>query len=64
LAKEMKIDRNKIYRIIDDLVSAGFVSMTLSSPKLCIATEPKNAVDIILHKKKKEIDKNNKFKKK
>ena len=64
LAKEMKIDRNKIYRIIDELVNAGFVSMTLSSPKLCIATEPTNAVDLILHKKKKEIDKINKLKKK
>ncbi len=63
LAKEMKIDRNKIYRIIDDLVNSGFVSMTLSSPKLCIATEPQNAIELVLHKKKKEIDKINKSKK-
>lgn len=63
LAKEMKIDRNKIYRVIEDLVSAGFVSMTISSPKLCIPTDPENAIELVLHKKKKEIDKINKFKK-
>ena len=63
LAKEMKIDRNKIYRIIDDLVNSGFVSMTISSPKLCIPTDPENAIELVLHRKKKEIDKINKFKK-
>lgn len=57
LAKEMKIDRNKIYRKIDELVSTGFVSMTLSSPKLCIPTDPENAIELVLQKKKKEIDK-------
>jgi len=63
LAKDMKIDRNKIYRKVDELVSAGFVSMTISSPKLCIPTDPENAIDLVLQKKKKEMDKIKKFKK-
>ena len=63
LAKNMKIDRNKIYRKVEELVSAGFVSMTISSPKLCIPTDPENAIDLVLQKKKKEIDNINKFKK-
>lgn len=63
LAKDMKIDRNKIYRKVDELVSAGFASMTISSPKLCIPTDPENAVDLVLQKKKKEMDKIKKFKK-
>lgn len=63
LTKEMKIDRNKVYRKIEELVSAGFVSMTLSSPKLCIPTDPENAIELVLRKKKKEIDKINKIKK-
>ena len=63
LAKEMKIDRNKIYRKIDDLVSEGFVSMTLSSPKLCIPTDPENSIELVLQKKKKDIERINKIKK-
>jgi len=57
LAKEMKIDRNKVYRKIEELVSTGFVSMTLSSPKLCIPIDPENAIELILQKKQKEIEK-------
>ena len=63
LAKEMKIDRNKIYRKIDELVSEGFVSMTLSSPKLCIPTDPENSIELVLQKKKKDIERINKIKK-
>ena len=63
LAKEMKIDRNKVYRKIEELVSTGFVSMTLSSPKLCIPIDPENAIELILQKKQKEIEKINKIKK-
>jgi len=63
LAKEMKIDRNKIYRKIDELVSEGFVSMTLSSPKLCIPTDPENSINLVLQKKKKDIERINKIKK-
>ncbi len=63
LAKEMKIDRNKIYRKIDELVSEGFVSMTLSNPKLCIPTDPENSIDLVLQKKKKDIERINKIKK-
>ena len=63
LAKEMNIDRNKVYRKIEELVSTGFVSMTLSSPKLCIPTDPENAIELVLQKKKKEIEKINKIKK-
>lgn len=63
LAKEMKIDRNKIYRKIDELVSEGFVSMTLSSPKLCIPSDPENSINLVLQKKKKDIERINKIKK-
>lgn len=63
LTKEMKIDRNKVYRIIDELVNAGFVSMTISSPKLCIPTDPENAIELVVQKKKTEIDNINKIKK-
>ena len=62
LAKEMKVDRNKIYRKTDELISEGFVSMTLSSPKLCIPTDPENAIELVLQKKKKEIERINKVK--
>lgn len=63
LAKEMRMDRNKIYRQTDELVSEGFISMTISSPKLCIPTDPENAIELVLQKKKKEIERINKIKK-
>lgn len=63
LAKEMKIDRNKVYRTINKLVNMGFISMTLSSPKLCIPTDPETAIELVLQKKKKEIEMINKIKK-
>jgi len=54
LAKELKIDRNKVYRIIDNLESYGFVSMTLSSPKICTPIDIKSALDLIIRKKEDE----------
>ena len=63
LAKGMRMDRNKVYRKVEELVNLGFVSMTLSSPKLCIPAEPESAIELVLQKKKKEIDKINKIKK-
>jgi len=40
LAKELDIDRARMYRTVDKLVSRNIISITLSSPKLCMAVEP------------------------
>ena len=48
LAKELDIDRAKTYRTIDKLVSESIVSTTFSNPKLCIPTEPEEALKIVL----------------
>jgi len=37
--------------------------MTLSSPKLCIPTDPENSINLVLQKKKKNIEQINKIKK-
>ena len=55
LAKELDIDRTKTYRAINRLLSNGIVSTTLSYPKLCIATKPKEVLKIILRRKENEI---------
>ena len=57
LAKELDIDRAKTYRTIDKLVSESIVSTTFSNPKLCIPTEPEEALKIVLRKKQDEINK-------
>jgi sugar-specific transcriptional regulator TrmB len=57
LAKEINIDRAKTYRIIDKLSSNGIVSISFSSPKLCIAAEPGEVLSLTLKKKEEEIDK-------
>lgn len=57
LAKEINIDRAKTYRVIDKLSSNGIVSISFSSPKLCIATEPGEVLSLALQKKEEEITK-------
>ena len=57
LAKELDIDRARMYRTVDKLVSKNIISTTLSSPKLCIAIEPHDALKIALGKKEDEVNK-------
>jgi sugar-specific transcriptional regulator TrmB len=57
LAKELDIDRARMYRTVDKLVSRNIISTTLSSPKLCIAAEPHDALKIALGKKEDEVNK-------
>ena len=57
LAKELDIDRARMYRTVDKLVSRNIISTTLSSPKLCIATDPHDALKIALAKKEDEVNK-------
>ena len=57
LAKEINIDRAKTYRVIDKLSSNGIVSISFSSPKLCIASEPGEVLSLTLQKKEEEITK-------
>ncbi len=56
LAKELDIDRARMYRTVDKLVSRNIISTTLSSPKLCIATDPQDALKIALRKKEDEVN--------
>lgn len=55
LSKEINIDRAKTYRTIDKLSSTGIVSISFSSPKLCIATDPDEILSLTLKKKEEEI---------
>ncbi len=57
LAKDLNIDRARMYRTIDKLVDRNIISTTLSSPKLCIAVEPEKALKLALEKKEEEIKK-------
>ncbi len=55
LAKGLDVDRARMYRTVDKLVDRNIISTTLSSPKLCIAVEPQQALKIALEKKEEEI---------
>ncbi len=57
LAKELDIDRARMYRTVDKLVSRNIISTTISSPKLCIAADPHDALKIALGKKEDEVNK-------
>jgi len=57
LAKDLNIDRARMYRTVDKLVDRNIISTTLSSPKLCIAVEPQKALKIALEKKEEELKK-------
>jgi len=56
LAKELDIDRARMYRTVDKIVNRNIISTTLSSPKLCIAAEPQEALKIALRKKEDEVN--------
>lgn len=55
LSKELSIDRAKTYRTVDKLSSNGIVSISFSSPKLCIASDPDEILSLTLKKKEEEI---------
>ncbi len=57
LAKELDIDRARMYRTVDKLVSRNIISTTLSSPKLCVAADPHDALKTALGRKEDEINK-------
>ncbi len=57
LAKELGTDRSRMYKIVNKLVSRNIISTTLSSPKLCIAVDPHDALKIALEKKEDEVNK-------
>lgn len=57
LAKELDVDRARMYRTVDKLVSRNIISTTLSIPKLCIPIEPKKALSLALKKKEDEVKK-------
>lgn len=56
LAKELDVDRARMYRTVDKLVSRNIVSTTISSPKLCIASDPQEALKLALRKKEDEVN--------
>lgn len=57
LSKEINMDRAKTYRMIDKLSSNGIVSISFSSPRLCVATEPDELLSVTLKRKEEEIAK-------
>jgi sugar-specific transcriptional regulator TrmB len=57
LAKELDVDRARMYRTVDKLTSRNILSTTLSIPKLCIPVEPQEALELALRKKEDEVKK-------
>ena len=57
LARDLNIDRARMYRTVDKLVDRNIISTTLSSPKLCIAIEPQKALKSALERKEEELKK-------
>lgn len=57
LAKELDVDRARMYRTVDKLVSRNIISTTLSIPKLCIPADPRQALKLALRKKEDEVKK-------
>ena len=57
LAKELDVDRARMYRTVDKLVNRNILSTTLSIPKLCIPAEPREALELALRKKEDEVKK-------
>jgi sugar-specific transcriptional regulator TrmB len=57
LSKEINMDRAKTYRTIDKMSNDGIVSISFSSPKLCIATDPDEILSLALRKKEEELTK-------
>ena len=57
LAKEIDIERTKMYRTIEKLINQNIVSSTFSKPKLCIATEPEEVLKMIMQRKEDDLKK-------
>jgi len=55
LAKEMNIDRARMYRTIDKLVNTSIISTTFTSPRLCIPMEPNEALELSIKQKEDEL---------
>ncbi len=55
LAKNLDVDRARMYRTVDKLVDRNIILTTLSSPRFCTAVELETALKITLEKKEKEI---------
>jgi len=55
LAKDLNVDRARMYRYVDKLVDRNIISTTLSTPKLCAAVEPETALKLTLERKESEI---------
>jgi len=55
LAKEIDVERTKMYRTIEKLISQNIVSTTFSKPKLCIATEPEEVLKMIMQRKEDDL---------
>lgn len=56
LAKEINIDRTKVYRTIDKLLNLKVVSTTFSKPKLCVANKPEDVIKNALQKKETQVN--------
>ena len=56
LAKEINIDRTKVYRTIEKLSNLKVVSTTFSKPKLCVANKPEDVIKNVLQKKETQVN--------
>ena len=56
LAKEINIDRTKVYRTIDKLLNLKVVSTTFSKPKLCVANKLEDVIKNVLQKKETQAN--------
>ena len=57
LAKEIDIERTKMYRTVEKLINQNIVSSTFSKPKLCIAAEPEEVLKMIMQRKEDDLKK-------
>jgi len=57
LAKELHIDRTKVYRTVDKLLALKIVSTTFSKPKLCVANKPEEVIKNVLQLKQTQVNK-------
>lgn len=57
LAKELHIDRTKVYRTVDKLLTLKIVSTTFSKPKLCVANKPEEVIKNVLQLKQTQVNK-------
>lgn len=55
MAAKLGIDRAKIYRSLAKLRNLGLVTTSFSNPTICTPQEPKDALQIILDKKRDEL---------